>query len=278
MKPSAPACAPCSTTWQSAPPPHRQQIVDHMPQVTSRNPDPIGRPRIVWGHPPAQRRTDRVLVVHPRHRRRRRAEHRPRARHRLRAVLPPLGRGFLSGRIRSIDDFDTDDFRRSSPRFQGENFTKNLEVLDQVVAIAERKGVTPSQLALAWVLAQGTDIVPIPGTRRIANLQENVAAVDIDLSADDLAAIDQVTRPGWPPVSATPLLACRPSTAEPLTAQPSVQSTHAISVGHRISRGRHLLNGRQIVAAARSVSAQRFRRRHGVRPGDRSASPRCRLP
>src|SRR5674476_1431409 len=136
----------------------------------------------------------------------------------------PMVRGFLSGRRRSIDDFDTDDFRRSSPRFQGENFTKNLEVLDQVVAIAERKGVTPSQLALAWVLAQGTDIVPIPGTRRIANLQENVAAVDIDLSADDLAAIDQVTRPGWPPVSATPLLACRPSTAEPLTAQPSVQS------------------------------------------------------
>ena len=108
----------------------------------------------------------------------------------------PLGRGFLSGRIRSIDDFDTDDFRRSSPRFQGENFTKNLEVLDQVVAIAERKGVTSSQLALAWVLAQGTDIVPIPGTRRIANLQENVAAVDIDLSADDLAAIDQVTPAG----------------------------------------------------------------------------------
>jgi aryl-alcohol dehydrogenase-like predicted oxidoreductase len=108
----------------------------------------------------------------------------------------PLGRGFLSGRIRSIDDFDADDFRRSSPRFQGENFTKNLEVLDQVVAIAERKGVTPSQLALAWVLAQGTDIVPIPGTRRIANLQENAAAVDIDLSADDLAAIDQVTPAG----------------------------------------------------------------------------------
>ena len=108
----------------------------------------------------------------------------------------PLGRGFLSGRIRSIDDFDTDDFRRSSPRFQGENFTKNLEVLDQVVAIAERKGVTPSQLALAWVLAQGTDIVPIPGTRRIANLQENVAAVDITLSDDDLAAIDQVAPVG----------------------------------------------------------------------------------
>jgi aryl-alcohol dehydrogenase-like predicted oxidoreductase len=108
----------------------------------------------------------------------------------------PLGRGFLSGRIRSIDDFDADDFRRSSPRFQGENFAKNLAVLGQVVAIAERKGVTPSQLALAWVLAQGTDIVPIPGTRRIANLQENAAAVDITLSEDDLAAIDQVAPVG----------------------------------------------------------------------------------
>lgn len=86
----------------------------------------------------------------------------------------PLGRGFLSGKIRSIDDFDEDDFRRSSPRFQGENFAKNLDVLDRVVEIAERKGVTPSQLALAWVWAQGDDIVPIPGTRRTANLEENV--------------------------------------------------------------------------------------------------------
>jgi aryl-alcohol dehydrogenase-like predicted oxidoreductase len=108
----------------------------------------------------------------------------------------PLGRGFLSGRIRSIDDLDGDDFRRSSPRFQGGNFAKNLDVLDQVVAIAARKEVTPSQLALAWVLAQGTDIVPIPGTRRIANLQENVAAVDISLSDDELAAINQVAPAG----------------------------------------------------------------------------------
>jgi aryl-alcohol dehydrogenase-like predicted oxidoreductase len=108
----------------------------------------------------------------------------------------PLGRGFLSGRIRSLDDFDADDFRRSSPRFQGENFAKNLEVLDQVVALAEGKGVTPSQLALAWVLAQGVDIVPIPGTRRIANLQENVAAEDIRLSDDDIAAIEQVAPAG----------------------------------------------------------------------------------
>ena len=108
----------------------------------------------------------------------------------------PPGRGFLSGRIRSIDDFDADDLRRSSPRFQGEDFARNLEVLEQVVAIAERMGVTPSQLALAWVLAQGTDIVPIPGTRRIANLEENAAAVDIALSADDLAAIDQVAPAG----------------------------------------------------------------------------------
>ncbi|GAC1326690.1 MAG: aldo/keto reductase [Mycobacteriales bacterium] len=108
----------------------------------------------------------------------------------------PLGRGFLSGTIRSIDDFDADDFRRSSPRFQGENFAKNLAVLDRVVTIATSKGVTPSQLALAWVLSQGEDMVPIPGTRRTANLEENVAAVDITLSADELAAIEQAAPAG----------------------------------------------------------------------------------
>jgi aryl-alcohol dehydrogenase-like predicted oxidoreductase len=108
----------------------------------------------------------------------------------------PLGRGFLSGNIRSIDDFAEDDFRRSSPRFQGENFAKNLAVLDQVIEIAKAKDVTPSQLALAWVLAQGEDIVPIPGTRRTANLEENVAALDLTLSADDLARIDEVAPRG----------------------------------------------------------------------------------
>ncbi len=108
----------------------------------------------------------------------------------------PLGRGFLSGRIRSIDDFAEDDFRRTSPRFQGENFAKNLAVLDQVVEIAERIGVTPSQLALAWVLAQGEDVVPIPGTRRRANLEENVAALDVVLTPEDLAAIDAVAPVG----------------------------------------------------------------------------------
>ena len=108
----------------------------------------------------------------------------------------PLGRGFLSGRIRSIDDFAEDDFRRTSPRFQGENFTKNLELLDRVIAIADEKGVTPSQLALAWVLAQGDDVVPIPGTRRIPNLEENVAAVDVVLTPEDLARIDEVAPSG----------------------------------------------------------------------------------
>jgi aryl-alcohol dehydrogenase-like predicted oxidoreductase len=108
----------------------------------------------------------------------------------------PLGRGFLSGKIRSVDDFEEGDFRRTSPRFQGENFAKNLEVLDRVIAIAETKGVTPSQLALAWVLAQGSDVVPIPGTRRIANLEENVAAVDITLTAEELAAIEEAAPAG----------------------------------------------------------------------------------
>ncbi len=108
----------------------------------------------------------------------------------------PLGRGFLSGTIRSVDDFAPDDFRRSSPRFQGENFDRNLEVLDRVVALARDKGVTPSQLALAWVLAQGDDVVPIPGTRREANLVENVGALDITLTAADLAAIEEVAPAG----------------------------------------------------------------------------------
>jgi aryl-alcohol dehydrogenase-like predicted oxidoreductase len=108
----------------------------------------------------------------------------------------PLGRGFLSGRIRSVDDFAEDDFRRTSPRFQGTNFEKNLELLDAVVAIADEKGVTPSQLALAWVLAQGDDVVPIPGTRRIPNLEENVSAVDVTLTADELARIDEVAPSG----------------------------------------------------------------------------------
>jgi aryl-alcohol dehydrogenase-like predicted oxidoreductase len=102
----------------------------------------------------------------------------------------PLGRGFLSGEIRSIDDLAENDFRRHNPRFQGENFAKNLELVDRVREIAEEKGVTPSQLALAWVLHQGDDIVPIPGTKRVKYLEENVAAADIKLTPEDLARID----------------------------------------------------------------------------------------
>ena len=104
----------------------------------------------------------------------------------------PLGRGFLSGTIRSVDDFAPDDFRRSSPRFQGENFARNLDLLDKIVAIAERMDVTPSQLALAWVLAQGDDIVPIPGTKRRTYLEENVAAVSLALTAADRTALDAI--------------------------------------------------------------------------------------
>jgi aryl-alcohol dehydrogenase-like predicted oxidoreductase len=102
----------------------------------------------------------------------------------------PLGRGFLTGAIRSPDDFEADDYRRKSPRFQGENFAKNLALVDTVTAIARDKRVTPAQLALAWVLAQGDDIVPIPGTKRRRYLNENIAALAIELTANDLAAID----------------------------------------------------------------------------------------
>jgi aryl-alcohol dehydrogenase-like predicted oxidoreductase len=108
----------------------------------------------------------------------------------------PLGRGFLSGKIRSVDDFAPDDFRRQSPRFQGDNFARNLELVDRVIEIARANEITPSQLALAWVLAQGDDVVPIPGTGRIAYLEENAAAVDVTLSPADLAVIDEVAPSG----------------------------------------------------------------------------------
>ncbi len=104
----------------------------------------------------------------------------------------PLGRGFLSGQIKTIDDLADDDWRRSNPRFQGANLAKNLELVDRLREIASEKSCTPAQLALAWLLAQGNDIVPIPGTRRVERLDENTGAVEIALSAQELAAIDAV--------------------------------------------------------------------------------------
>jgi aryl-alcohol dehydrogenase-like predicted oxidoreductase len=108
----------------------------------------------------------------------------------------PLGRGFLTGQITSPDDFAPDDFRRANPRFQGDNFVRNLELVERVREIAREKGCTPGQLALAWVLAQGEDIVPIPGTKRRTYLEENVAAVEVTLSSDELARIDEAAPAG----------------------------------------------------------------------------------
>jgi aryl-alcohol dehydrogenase-like predicted oxidoreductase len=108
----------------------------------------------------------------------------------------PLGRGFLSGRFRSPDDFGEDDFRRHHPRFQGDNFKKNLELVERVKEIADEKGVGPGQLALAWVLAQGEDVVPIPGTTTVRHLEENVAAAKIELSEDDLRRLDEAAPHG----------------------------------------------------------------------------------
>lgn len=104
----------------------------------------------------------------------------------------PLGRGFLTGAIRRPEDLAEDDFRRGNPRFQGENFARNLALVEKVSELAAQKGVKPSQLALAWVLAQGERIVPIPGTKRRRYLEENVAAAEIALSAAELAAIEAV--------------------------------------------------------------------------------------
>jgi aryl-alcohol dehydrogenase-like predicted oxidoreductase len=104
----------------------------------------------------------------------------------------PLGRGFLTGAIQRPEDLDADDFRRSNPRFQGENFARNLALVEKVTELAKRKGVAPSQLALAWVLAQGEHIVPIPGTKRRRYLEENIAAAELTLNKAELAAIEAV--------------------------------------------------------------------------------------
>ena len=108
----------------------------------------------------------------------------------------PLGRGFLSGAITKPEDLAPDDYRSHSPRFQGENFHKNLQLVEQVKAIATEKGVTPSQLVLSWLLAQGEDIVPILGTKRREYLEENVADIDIRLTSNDLQRIEAVAPKG----------------------------------------------------------------------------------
>jgi aryl-alcohol dehydrogenase-like predicted oxidoreductase len=108
----------------------------------------------------------------------------------------PLGRGFLAGQIKSFDDLEEGDWRRFSPRFQGENFQKNLDLVGRVEEIAREKGCTPAQLALAWVVAQNDNIVPIPGTKRQRYLEENLAALDMELTADDLRRLEEVAPRG----------------------------------------------------------------------------------
>jgi aryl-alcohol dehydrogenase-like predicted oxidoreductase len=104
----------------------------------------------------------------------------------------PLGRGLLTGQIRTADNLSRGDFRRGTPRFEGENFNRNLEVVERLQTIATEKGVTPGQLALAWVQAQGDDVAPIPGTKRRSYLEENVAALDVEITADDVAELEAV--------------------------------------------------------------------------------------
>ena len=105
----------------------------------------------------------------------------------------PLGHGFLTGTIRSTDQFGADDFRANNPRFTGQNFQRNLAVADEVKAVADEVGATPAQVAIAWLLAKGTDIAPIPGTKRVVRLEENVAAADVELTDAQLARLDELT-------------------------------------------------------------------------------------
>ena len=116
----------------------------------------------------------------------------------------PLGRGFLTGQIKRFEDFAPDDYRRISPRFQGQNFTKNLDLVHRVEQIAAEKHCTPAQLALAWVLAQGEDIVPIPGTKRRKYLEENAAAAEVKLTGEDLKQIHDAFPPMPPQARAIP--------------------------------------------------------------------------
>jgi aryl-alcohol dehydrogenase-like predicted oxidoreductase len=107
----------------------------------------------------------------------------------------PLGRGFLTGQIRSVDQFGADDFRANNPRFAKGNFEQNLRIVDTVEAVAKETAATPAQVALAWVLAQGQDIVPIPGTKRVSHLEENAAAADIVLTAEHLSRLSAIQAP-----------------------------------------------------------------------------------
>ncbi|WP_067851398.1 aldo/keto reductase [Alicyclobacillus mali (ex Roth et al. 2021)] len=108
----------------------------------------------------------------------------------------PLGRGFLTGAIRRFEDLPEDDYRRHSPRFQGENFKRNLDLVEKIERLAREKGCTPAQLALAWVMAQGEDIVPIPGTKRVKYLEENLGAIEVQLTAEELREIDAIAPKG----------------------------------------------------------------------------------
>ena len=108
----------------------------------------------------------------------------------------PLGRGFLTGQFKSPDDFPEDDFRKFHPRFQGANFERNIELVGEVEKMAQEKGCTTAQLALAWVLAQGEDVVPIPGTKRVRYLDENIGALDVRITAEDLRRLDEILPPG----------------------------------------------------------------------------------
>jgi aryl-alcohol dehydrogenase-like predicted oxidoreductase len=108
----------------------------------------------------------------------------------------PLGRGFLTGRVKRAEEYGPDDVRRNHPRFQGDNFDRNLRIVEAVKRLAARKGCTPAQVALAWLLHQGEDVVPIPGTKHRKYLEENVVALDVELTADDLRRIDEVAPKG----------------------------------------------------------------------------------
>jgi aryl-alcohol dehydrogenase-like predicted oxidoreductase len=177
----------------------------------------------------------------------------------------PLGRGFLTGQIKSPDDFPEDDFRRFHPRFTGENFAKNIALVREVEAMAREKGCTTAQLALAWVLAKGEDVVPIPGTKHRKYLDENIGALEVKLSGEDLRRLDEILPPG---AAAGPRYQARGGRVVARGKDQPVARSDAVGGGGFVRRDGHGLNAGELGGLDAALIEQQHGRARRVRAGE----------
>jgi aryl-alcohol dehydrogenase-like predicted oxidoreductase len=187
----------------------------------------------------------------------------------------PLGHGFLTGTIRSTGQFDGGDWRTANPRFTGENFQHNLQIADEIEAIAAEAGATPAQVALAWLLAKGDDIAPIPGTRRVSRIEENTAAAGIELTAEQISRLDNLTRP---PAATTKKRTCGCSAANPPATPPPARTRrrhaagqHQVPLGPALAGAQNAVSGGAINGLATAwnrtqIGGSRSRRDRGTSP------------